>query len=230
MMGTIQFGTVTAGSASSNTDLSNMSGNVIQITNTASEFSIGESAIINLNNFMAKDETVIPTSIVPQYGFSPYVTGAFSSIGTASLYALEVVLVSEKPLEIKSFNTLTDLQGFSMTKVDPANVIYGHHKVWTLSGPLSIGSDTLASGNSPFMQLLASDTWGSCTGSANDKWYVYRYFKFANAGVVSTSPETFHVLQVPPMNLLWGAEAVKEEDVVYFSRLRQSWLDRQFTT
>lgn len=222
MMGTIQFGSITT----SDTTVSNLSGNPIIISNTSSEFSVGESAMINMKSFMALDETVVPTSVIPQYGFSPYATGLFSGIGTASMYALEVVLVTEKPMDIASFDTFDDLQGFAHTKVDPANVIYGHHKVWTLTGAIGLGSSTFASGNSPFLQLLSSDTWGSCTGSANDKWYVYRYFKWANADVGDGE----HVLQIPPMNLLWGAESVKEEEVTYFSRLRQSWLNRQFTT
>ena len=226
MMGTIQFGSITAGSGSSDTTISNISGNPIIITNTADEFSVGESGMISMKSFMALDETVVPTSVIPQYGFAPYATGVFNESGTDSMYALEVVLVTEKPMDIATFDSYDDLQGFAHTKVDPANVIYGHHKVWTLTGPIADASGGYLSGNSAFLQLLAADTWGSCTGSANDRWYVYRYFKFANAGVASG----YHVLQVPPMNLLWGAESVKEDEVVYFSRLRQSWLNRQFSS
>ena len=226
MMSTIQFGSVTAGSGSSSPAISQMSGNPTILTNTADEFSIIETSQINLQSFMSKDETVVPTSIIPQYGFAPYATGLFNGAGTASMYALEIILVTEKPLDETSFDTMSDLQGFAHTAVDPANVVYGHHKVWTLTGPIADSAGTYASGNSAFLQLLSSDTWGSCTGSANDRWYVYRYFKWANAGVSSG----YHILQVPPCNLLWGAEAVKEKDVVYFSRLRQSWLNRNFSS
>ena len=88
MMGTIQFGSITAGDGESNTTISQMSGNPLILSNSDTEFSTIESAVINLQSFMAVDETVVPTSIIPQYGFAPYATGMFSGAGTSSMYGI----------------------------------------------------------------------------------------------------------------------------------------------
>ena len=234
MIGTLQFGSTlgTREHGAATWTLTRQSADVRTAANAADGPTVfWEEQEINLTAAEIQDKTVFFGSVMPQYlgGFSA--EGLYAGAGASSFFCNEVVVMSERILTdpVSSLVAMANQSpppttiGGASGSFDPQNVLYGHFKNFTFSGPIADAAGQLVGGVSPYLTMNVNNSWGSGVASANDKMYCYRCVVF---GDTSDGGSGSLSIGMPEMNIVYTIETEKEDELVYFNRIRRSWMDR----
>lgn len=233
-MGTLQFGSTlgTRAHGAATWTLTRQSGDVRVSANAADGPTIFyEEQEINLTAAEIQDETVFFGSVMPQYLGAFSAEGLYSGAGASSFFCNEVVVMTERILTdpAASLGAMANLApptstiGGASGSFDPQNIVYGHFKNFTFNGPIADAAGQIIGGVSPFLTMNVNNTWGSGIASANDKMYCYRCVVFGDTSDGGSGTLTFGM---PEMNVVYTIETEKESELVYFNRIRRSWMDR----